>query len=116
MRRRARAFRWILVAAFVVAVAAFVNVVLLRAAQEEDDRVGRLRPLLVVVTEPGGTETATGSTNGADTSPTQTINSTQTTTNPAAATTDDRGGGESGGNRGGHDVSSDDSERGGDDD
>ena len=43
MRRRAFAFRWILVAAAALAVAAFVNVVLLRAAQE-DDRVGRLRP------------------------------------------------------------------------
>jgi hypothetical protein len=118
MRRRAFAFRWVLVAAAALAVAAFVNVVLLRAAQEEDDRVGRLRPLLVGVTEPAASETVTGSKNGAATSPTQTIDSTQTTTAPAPAATDDRGGGpEPGDDSGGHGGSSDHSERGdGDDD
>lgn len=115
MRRRVLAFRWILVAAAAVAVAAFVNVVLLRAAQE-DDRVGRLRPLLVGVTEPAATETATGPKNGAATSPTETIDSTQTTTGPGPAATDDRGGGpEPGDDSGGHDGS-DHSGRGDSDD
>ena len=60
------------------------------------------------MTEPAATETATGPDNGAATSPTQTIDSTQTTTAPAPAATDDRGGGpEPGDDSGGHGGSSD---------
>jgi hypothetical protein len=46
MRRPSNALRWIIAAALVVAGVAFANVALL-GATEEDDPVGRLRPLLV---------------------------------------------------------------------
>jgi hypothetical protein len=114
MRRRGSALRWILVAAAAVAVAAFVNVVLLRAAQEQDDRVGRLRPLLVGVTEPAATEPSAGPQKG-NTSPATTVDSTPTS--PSPAVTDDRGSGqEPGDDSGGHGGGSNNSGHGGDDD
>jgi hypothetical protein len=57
MRRPSSALRWIVVAAVVVAGIAFANVALLGATQE-DDRVGRLRPLLVEPAATARTETA----------------------------------------------------------
>ena len=90
VRRRATALRWVLVAAAAVAVAAFVNVVLLRAAQEEDDPVGRLRPLLVGVTSPAAAEPSGEPGRRPETSPAATTEAPPATT-AGQTTTDDHG-------------------------
>jgi uncharacterized membrane protein YgcG len=122
MRRRASALRWILVGAAAVAVAAFVNVVLLRATEENDEPVGRLRPLLVGVTTQIGTDGAPPATTGrpAETRPATTTHTAPATTAETPTATDDHGGdddepgGDSSGHGGGGDSSG--SGSGGDDD
>jgi type IV secretory pathway VirB10-like protein len=124
MRRRASALRWILAGAAAVAVAAFVNVVLLRATEENDEPVGRLRPLLVgVTTQTGADGTPPATTDRpAETQPATPIQTAPATTAETPTITDDHGGGsddepdDDSSGRGGGDDDSSGHGGGGDDD
>jgi hypothetical protein len=117
MKRRALALRWVLVAAAAVTVAAFVNVVLVRSTQEGDDRVGRLRPLLIGLTSPAETVPPATTDRPADTRPATTEEPSPATTAEAPTTTDDDGSGrEPGGDSSGSGSGKDDDDDDDDDD